>query len=109
MMATFVGRVLAAQRANANGDHDSELLLGTMGHARRARTHGYVTYRLLDGKWSREATTSARQPPDGFTVGAFEDADELETLCRTYEGSGDDGRNLIRLVAELSATAAEQT
>ena len=105
MMATFVGRVLAAQRANASGDRGGEALLATIGDARRARSHGYVTYRLRDGVWTREATTSARQPSDGFTVGAFEDEEELDALCKTYENAGADGRNLIRLVAELSAMA----
>jgi hypothetical protein len=105
MMATFIGRVLAAQRANANGDRGGEGLLATIGDARRTRSHGYVTYRLRDGIWTREATTSAQQPSDGFTVGAFEDEEELEALCRTYENACDDERNLIRLVAELSAMA----
>jgi hypothetical protein len=103
MMATFVGRVLAAQRANASGDHDSNAFLGAIGDARRTRSHGYITYRLRDGAWTREATTSPQQPADGFTAGAFEDEEELEALCRTYDDADEEGRNLIRLVAELSA------
>ena len=39
---------------------------------------------------------------DGFTVGDFEDQDELEQLCQTYEAADEPGRNLIRMVAELS-------
>jgi hypothetical protein len=105
MMAAFVGHMLAAQRANASGDRGGEALLATIGDARRTRSHGYVTYRFRDGVWTREATASAEQPPDGFTVGAFEDEEELEALCKTYEDAGDDQRNLIRLVAELSAMA----
>jgi len=103
MMATFVGRVLAAQRANASGDHSDEMLLGSMGDAIRTRSRGYVSYHFRNGAWSRESTNSALQPQDGFTVGAFEDEEELESLCRTYETADEEGRGLIRLVAELSA------
>jgi hypothetical protein len=108
MMATFVGHVLAAQRANASGDGTGEALLAAVGNARRTRSHGYVTYRLREGAWTRHSSTTAHQPPDGFTVGAFEDEEELETLCATYENSGDEERNLIRLVAELSAMEVKQ-
>lgn len=107
MMATFVQRLLDAQRLNADGDHESERLLGTMGHARRSRSRGYVCYQLQDGAWVHEPTASPRQPPDGFTVPAFEDDDEIATLCRTYEQADEEGRNLIRLVAELSTAAVK--
>ncbi len=33
---------------------------------------------------------------------AHEDDDEMETLCRAYEHADEEGRNLIRLVSELS-------
>lgn len=108
MMATFVGRLLEAQHANASGDHQSETLLGVIGDARRSRSRGYMRYRLGDGAWSHEATNSARQPKDGFTVAAFEDEEEIETLCRTYETADEEGRDLIRLVAELSTVAVKQ-
>ena len=49
--------------------------------------------------------TSPLQPEDGFTVASWEDEAELETLCRTYETSDDEGRQLIRLVAELSVNS----
>jgi hypothetical protein len=102
MMATFIGRVLDAQRANASGDHQSETLLGIIGEARRTRSRGFVRYQFHDGKWSHEATQSPRQPHDGFTVGAHEDDEEIDELCRTYERADEEGRNMIRLVAELS-------
>lgn len=108
MMATFVGGVLAAQRANATaerGDNDA-FALAQLGGARRARTKGYVIYHFRNGHWSRTASDSARQPTDGFTVAAYEDEEEVETLCSTYETSDDEGRRLIRLVAELSVRSA---
>lgn len=105
MMTTFVGRVLAAQRANARGERrgGDEVTLSQLGGARRARSRGWVAYRLRDGTWSREASDSPEQPPDGFTVAAFEAEEELDELCRTFEAADEESRRLIRLVAELSA------
>jgi hypothetical protein len=104
-MATFVGRILAAQKANAAGEHrtPAPTILEQLGGARRSRTPGYVSYRLKDGSWWRVPTSSSAQPEDGFTVAAHEDEEEIETLCRAYEQADDEGRQLIRLVAELSA------
>jgi hypothetical protein len=105
MMATFIGRVLA--RCAAIGEPESESLsLSQIGGARRARSRGYVTFHFYNGVWRREVTTDGKQPDDGFTVAAFEDDDELETLCRSYEAADTEGRRLIRLLAELSARNA---
>jgi len=105
MMATFVGRVLAAQRANASGTQQGSesLPLTQLGGARRARTRGWMAFRYKDGTWRRTLATSPTQPPDGFTVAAYEEEDELAMLCRSYEAANDEGRRLIRLLAELSA------
>jgi hypothetical protein len=105
LIATFVGRILTAQKDNAAGEGTrsaGETILATIGQARRSRSHGYVSYRFKDGRWWRVPTESQVQPLDGFTVGAHEDEDELETLCRAYEEADDEGRSLIRMVAELS-------
>jgi hypothetical protein len=104
-MATFVGRVLAAQKANAAGEHRGDVtILEQLGGARRSRSRGgYVSYRLKGDAWWRVPTSSYAQPDDGFTVGAHEDDEEVESLCRTYENADAEGRDLIRLVAELSA------
>ncbi|MEO8379255.1 MAG: hypothetical protein ABI779_06290, partial [Acidobacteriota bacterium] len=94
LMADFVGRIVAAQRANAAGEPGAvgETVLSTIGAARRKRTKGYISYRLKEGTWWRVPTESTRQPEDGFTVPAWEDEVELDTLCRTYEQSDDEGR-----------------
>ncbi|HEX8152535.1 MAG TPA: PilZ domain-containing protein [Thermoanaerobaculia bacterium] len=106
LLTSFVGKVLLAQRANASGDaREQGMVLEQLGEARRKRRRGYVSYRLIGGKWWRVPTESATQPADGFTVAAYEDEEELETLCRTYEAADDEGRRLIRLVSELSARA----
>ena len=105
LISTFVGRILAAQRANAAGDQasaSSAAVLESLGGARRKRTRGFISYRLKDNSWWRVPTDSPRQPEDGFTVAAWEDETELETLCRTYADADEEGRRLIRLVAELS-------
>ncbi|HJQ40776.1 MAG TPA: PilZ domain-containing protein [Thermoanaerobaculia bacterium] len=102
-IATFVGRVLAAQRANAAGTiAPDETVLEQLGHARRTRMTGYITHRLKDGRWWRIPTRSAVQPLDGFTVAAYEDDEEVAALCQSYESADEEGRRLIRMVAELS-------
>ncbi|HET7433819.1 MAG TPA: PilZ domain-containing protein [Thermoanaerobaculia bacterium] len=106
MIATFIGKILAAQRANANGDisdTSGAATLAEIGEARRLRSRGFVAYRLKGTSWWRVPTTSSKQPADGFTVAAFEDDEEVETLCRAYEKADEEGRRLIRMVAELSA------
>lgn len=110
MMALFIGRLLGAQRANAAAADDlafeSASILSQIGQARRSRTRGYVAY-LWDGKsWVRRQTQIGDQPRNGFTVAAYEDEEDLETLCRTYETADEEGRRLIRLVAELSVQSA---
>jgi len=108
MMATFVGRVLAAQRANAAAEQtDSDtFILAQLGGARRARTKGYLVFHYRNGHWSQTLSESSKQANDGFTVAAYEDEAELETLCRTYESADEEGRRLIRLVAELSVRSS---
>jgi hypothetical protein len=110
MMATFVGKVLAAQKANATGSATAsgDELLAQLGEARRLRSRGFVSYRLKGNAWWRVPTDSPQQPPDGFTVAAYEDEEELETLCRAYEASDEEGRRLIRLVSELSALSVRK-
>ena len=107
-IATFVGRVLAAQKANAAGTPGETVILENLGHARRVRTSGFVSHRLKDGQWWRIPTRSAVQPVDGFTVAAYEDDDEVHALCAAYEGADEEGRRLIRLVAELSVLSAQK-
>ena len=108
LITTFVTRILAAQKSNAAGEgleSAGATILATLGEARRMRSRGFVTYRLEGTTWVRAETDSPRQPSDGFTVGSHEDEQEVEALCRTYEAADDDGRDLIRLVAELSAVS----
>ncbi|HVG24026.1 MAG TPA: PilZ domain-containing protein [Thermoanaerobaculia bacterium] len=109
LMEDFVRRIIDAQRANAAGDTGhatSAMVLAGLGGALRKRARGYVSYRLKDGKWWRVPTESPRQPEEGFTVAAWEDESQVDTLCRTYETADAEGRQLIRVLAELSVRHA---
>lgn len=110
MMAMSVGRILAAQKANAAGTRErsaGESVLARLGEARRKRSKGFVSYRFKDNSWWRVPTKSASQPEDGFTVAAWEDENEVAILCETYEIANEEARSLIRLVAELSAMSED--
>jgi len=110
LIASFVGKMLAAQKANAEGNahEDNELTLIDMGGARRVRVHGLVRYRLRpDGTWVRSMTSDRRQPLDGFTVAAYEYESDLEALCLAYEVADAEGRAMIRLVSELSVNTVD--
>jgi hypothetical protein len=104
LIGTFLGKLLAAQKANASGERDESgaTMLARLGEARRMRTSGFLAYHFDAGAWTRTATHSAKQPEDGFTVAAFEEQDEVEALCRTYAQADEEGRRLIRMVAELT-------
>jgi len=109
MMATFVGKILSAQKANAGATQPGDsITLADLGGARRSRSRGYLTFRYRDFRWSRELTDSPAQPPDGFTVAAYEDDEELQSLCETWEMADEEGKRLIRLVAELSARSVKR-
>jgi len=109
MVATFVGKILAAQRANASADDAPEsAALVDLGGARRARSRGFITYRLEGSTWTRSFTESSSQPANGFTVAGYEDPAELQTLCETFAAADEEGRRLIHLVAELSARTVKR-
>jgi len=71
--------------------------------------HAYSgKYRLEGDKWSVVRTINSTQPKNGFTVAAYEDEDELETLCEAYRAGDEEARTMIRLVAELSVLSARK-
>jgi hypothetical protein len=69
----------------------------------------FVRCRLVHGRWTQETVNAADQPEDGFTVSAAETAEEIETLCWTYQQSDHEGRNLIRTFAHLTITEPPNT
>lgn len=109
MMASFVGQLLAAQRANASaGGGEGAGILSQMGQARRLRTRGFISYRWNGKSWKTARTSDGKQPLDGFTVAAYEDEEELETLCEAYQMGDDEARKMIRLVAQLSVLSGRK-
>jgi hypothetical protein len=69
---------------------------------RIARQRGYVKYSYENGRWRKIRTTEPEQPPEGFTVWAYEDEEHLDKLSRVYETAEEGTQTLIRLCAELS-------
>lgn len=69
-----------------------------------SNTHAFLQCRLVGGCWVHERVDTAVQPEDGFTISAAEGVEDLETLCRTYQLSDLQGRNLIRTFAHLTLT-----
>lgn len=65
---------------------------------------GFDTYRLDGKSWRKKSTTLPAQPPDGFTVPASEADDHIQLLCRTYESASEDGRKMVRALAEVSVS-----
>ena len=107
MMGSFVGQLLAAHRANASAEGDGgAAILSQLGQARRTRSRGLIAYHWNGEAWKSAPTKDARQPLDGFTVAAYEDEEELATLCQAYEAADAEGQQLIRMVAELSVRSA---
>lgn len=112
MIASFISRILEAQRANARGERSlshGETILARLGDAQRMRARGCVMHSFADGQWTATRTDSPNQPGDGFTVAAYEDEDEIHMLRDAYETADAEGRRLIRLIADLSAHAARKS
>jgi hypothetical protein len=72
-------------------------------HAKHA---GYLSYRLENGAWRKRRVLLPEQPPVGFTVSSREAPDEMQRLCTVFEASDEEGRRLIRMLAELSISEA---
>lgn len=107
IIAAHVTRIIAAQEANALGIRernriDGDATITSLGAAKRGREDGYLSFRLGPDGWEKSRTQDTEQPLNGFTVAAYEDTDQLQSLCRAYEGADEQGRQLIRMSAELS-------
>jgi hypothetical protein len=110
LIGFYVTRALELQKANARGlpfdeasfpDPAMRKMMGV-----RSEAQGYICCRLDDDGWKRVSTLRAAQPVDGFTVSASEP--NIDMLCQSYEETGEEGRDLIRMLAELSVSGAQQ-
>ncbi|HUP48206.1 MAG TPA: hypothetical protein VNA04_05380 [Thermoanaerobaculia bacterium] len=132
MVATIVSRSLAEQVANARGIGPvternmpvfrSGAVVGGgldrgQGKAQRylptsevAVDRGYTRCTLVaNRRWEQKWTRSPDQPPEGFTVLATEPQEHVDQLCETYLQATEDGRRLIRRLAEASVEHHEET
>lgn len=96
MIEGSVRRALEAQVSNARG-----IRLRNEEAPPRFET-GFCCFRLQDGRWRKAKTQNPMQPPEGFTVPASEDPDQLELLCKLYERCEDPLKHMIRILAQLS-------
>ncbi|MCA1732178.1 MAG: hypothetical protein LC732_01085 [Acidobacteria bacterium] len=111
MIAEHVARVVAAQEANAFGLRDlnridGDATLTALGSARRTAQTGFINYRLISGAWKKVPSLLPDQPADGFTVAAWEEDEQLDSLRKAYEQADEEGRSFLRMLAELSISEA---
>lgn len=103
LIALHVARALDEQKANARGLP----AIAPQSFQTGSDTH-FVRHELVLGRWRETATTDATQPAHGFTVAASHSPHEIEMLREAYEkGTGAEGRDLIRRLAELSIGTRE--
>lgn len=109
LIAESAEELLRAQQANVEGERGLNVVgeeTLTAASAGLRRGHGFLTYTLQDGTWTRRKSLLPDQPPNGFTVAAAEPEEQVELLCRTYESGDAETQRMTRLLAELSALTA---
>ena len=67
----------------------------------------YRRCELVDRTWRKTETIRPTQPQNGFTVSAEVDPWHIEMLCEAWEATTDEGRRLMRMLAELSISKRE--
>jgi hypothetical protein len=108
LIAHSAKEVLLAQEANAKGLREENVISGdetltAASAGARGMMKGFTVWTLTDsGEWKKTSSLIADQPEDGFTVAAGESAEQVQLLKRNYETSDEEGRRMIRLLAELS-------
>lgn len=102
MIAYYVERALDEQRANARG-----IPAAAAASFQTGKGTSFIRCDFIAGRWLRTPTQKSDQPPDGFTISANEEADQIERLCSAYERADNPGRKLIRTFAALSISKAE--
>jgi hypothetical protein len=102
LISYYVERALDERKANALGIPATAAVSFQTG-----KGSDLIRLELTAGKWRRTATKEPRQPLNGFTVSAQESDENLAMLCDSYERSDQDGRQLIRAMAEVSISTSE--
>ena len=95
-------RALEEQKANARG-------IPPLAAYRYQPEKGdlYRRCELVDRTWRKTETIRPTQPQNGFTVSAEVDPWHIEMLCEAWEATTDEGRRLMRMLAELSISKRE--
>lgn len=107
LIAAHVTRMMDAHKANARGELPSLLKAPGSGSPLPTSGNQYLACRLEKGGWRTMQIMKPSQPPDGFTVAASTTPEDLEMLCKVYEGANGETRKVIRACAELSLTRDE--
>ena len=131
MITWYITRAMEEQKANARGDEPPSVehmpifrsgvlaanhsdvaqsleMSSLLPAARIVKESSYISCRLVRNQWKRTRTTDPGQPEDGFTVSSAEDEAQIEVLCDTYRISDEEGRRLIRMLAEMSIVDGER-
>jgi hypothetical protein len=105
LIAQSAAELLRAFEANASGERAANLIGDeTITAASQVQGQGFVSWIFRNGAWSSRRALLSDQPPDGFTIAAGEDPEQVSMLCRTYESGDTEARKLTRMLAELSVT-----
>ena len=109
LLAASATELLRAQEANAAGLREANVFGDETltAASARARLTGYVTWTLGENGWKATPSLLPDQPPNGFTVSAGEDGEQVAMLCRTYEAGDAESRRLTRMFAELSVAGSD--
>jgi hypothetical protein len=102
LIADFVVRSINEQIANARGVPPLAAYSYQTGKGDRHRR-----CELVNGAWRKVETTDPQQPPNGFTISAEIEADEVDMLCRTFEVCDAEGKRLTQILAQLSISKKE--
>ena len=101
----WASEVLAAQQANAEGDRAANVVGDetlTAASAGARALSGYLQYHFTTDGWKCHRALLPDQPEDGFTVSANESQEQIDLLCRTYEGGDAEAQRMTRMIAGLS-------
>ena len=102
MISAVVARALDEQKANARGVPAEAAQCFQTG-----KGTDFLRCELVEGAWRRTETNRSDQPLNGFTISADESREHVEMLCDTFVNADDEGRKLIKMMAELSISKAE--
>lgn len=102
MVTGLVARALDEQKANAMGIPAIAAQTFQTG-----KGTDFLRYELVNDVWRHSSTQRPDQPMNGFTISAEEDPEHIALLCETFASADNEGRKLIKVMAELSISKAE--